>query len=147
MRCPYCIKSDSKVLDSRPNDDRTAIRRRRECLECLRRFTTYEKVEEAPILVLKKNGEKELFDRNKIIRGLSRACEKRDISFGEIEKFIDEIEKELANQLISEISSKELGELVLNNLRKLDEVAYVRFASVYKDFKDVEAFKKELSRL
>ncbi|QNO16743.1 transcriptional repressor NrdR [Alkalicella caledoniensis] len=147
MKCPFCINNESKVLDSRPNDDKNAIRRRRECLKCLRRFTTYEKVEEEPILVLKKSGKKELFDKNKIIRGLSRACEKRDITYVQIENLVEGIEKQMANKLIFEISTEELGDIVLDNLKELDEVAYVRFASVYKDFKDIEAFKRELSKL
>lgn len=147
MRCPFCQNSDTKVLDSRPNEDKTVIRRRRECLECNKRFTTFEKVEEAPVIVVKRDGRKELFNRSKIIRGLTRATEKRNISFTELEKLVDNIEKDLANRLVTEITSKEIGEMVLARLRKLDEVAYVRFASVYKDFKDIEAFKKELSKL
>ncbi|SES73342.1 transcriptional regulator NrdR [Anaerobranca gottschalkii] len=147
MRCPFCQNSDTKVLDSRPNEDKTAIRRRRECLECFKRFTTFEKIEEAPVVVVKRDGRKELFNRSKIIRGLTRATEKRNISFTELEKLVDNIEKDLANRLVTEITSKEIGEMVLVRLRKLDEVAYVRFASVYKDFKDIEAFKKELSKL
>lgn len=147
MRCPFCLNNESKVLDSRPNEDKTAIRRRRECLICTKRFTTYEKVEEEPIVVIKRNGKRELFDKNKIIRGLSRACEKRDISFIQIGNLVDNIEKQIANKLVFEITTEQLGEMVLSNLKELDEVAYVRFASVYKDFKDIEAFKSELTKL
>lgn len=147
MRCPFCLNSDSKVLDSRPHEDKSAIRRRRECLKCFKRFTTFEKIEEAPVVVVKRNGKKELFDRGKIIRGLTRATEKRDISFAQIEKLVENIEKDFANNFTTEISSKDLGEKVLGMLKDLDEVSYVRFASVYKDFKDIEAFKREISKL
>lgn len=147
MRCPFCSHIDSKVLDSRPYEEKYAIRRRRECLSCSRRFTTFEKVEEVPVVVIKRNGTKELFDRTKLIRGLTRATEKREISFSQIEKFVDNLEKDLANKMVTEITSKEIGEMVLENLKLVDEVAYVRFASVYKDFKNIEAFKKELSKL
>lgn len=147
MRCPFCANSDSRVLDSRPYEEKSAIRRRRECLGCYKRFTTFEKVEEAPVLVVKRKGHKELFHRSKLIRGLTRATEKRELPFSQIEKFVDNIEKELANKMITEITSSELGEMVLQNLKELDEVAYVRFASVYKDFRNIEAFKKEISKL
>lgn len=147
MRCPFCTNSDSRVLDSRPYQEKSAIRRRRECLSCYRRFTTFEKVEEAPVIVVKRKGQKELFDRNKLIRGLTRATEKREIPFSQIDTFVDNIEKELANKMISEITSNHLGDMVLHKLKELDEVAYVRFASVYKDFKNIEAFKKEISKL
>ncbi len=147
MKCPFCGYSDSKVLDSRPADEFTAIRRRRECIECGRRFTTYEKVDEIPLVVVKKDGRREVFDRNKILGGIIKACEKRSISVKQMEQVIDDIEKELRNKMDSEISSEKIGEMVMEKLSGLDEVAYVRFASVYRQFKDVNSFMIELEKI
>lgn len=147
MKCPFCGHLDSKVLDSRPADEATAIRRRRECIECNRRFTTYEKVDEIPLVVVKKDGRREVFDRNKILGGVIKASEKRAISLKQMEEVIDDIEKELRNRMDPEISSNQIGEMVMEKLSGLDEVAYVRFASVYRQFKDVNSFIDELERL
>lgn len=147
MKCPFCGCLDSKVLDSRPADEFTAIRRRRECTECGRRFTTYEKIDEIPLVVVKKDGRREVFDRNKILSGIIKACEKRSVSIKQMENVIDDIEKELRNKMDSEISSEKIGEMVMTKLSELDEVAYVRFASVYRQFKDVSSFMSELERL
>ncbi|MFW6390019.1 MAG: transcriptional regulator NrdR [Halanaerobiales bacterium] len=147
MKCPYCHHLESKVIDSRYTEGHTCIRRRRECLECTERFTTYERLEDIPLMVVKKNGDRELFDRNKLMRGLLKACEKRPITQEELDKLISDIEKELRNDMRQEVSSSEIGELVMDRLRKIDEVAYVRFASVYRQFKDVNKFKQELERL
>lgn len=147
MKCPFCGCLDSKVLDSRPADEFTAIRRRRECIECGRRFTTYEKIDEIPLVVVKKDGRREVFDRNKILGGIIKACEKRSVSIRQMENVIDDIEKELRNKMDSEISSEKIGEMVMMNLSALDEVAYVRFASVYRQFKDVTSFMDELEKL
>lgn len=147
MRCPFCFHSDSKVLDSRATEEGASIRRRRECTNCHRRFTTYERLDEIPFMVVKKDGRRELFNRNKILNGLLRACEKRPISLTEIEKVIDEIEKEIRNKMDREIHSAEIGEMVMERLKGLDEVAYVRFASVYRQFKDINSFLSELQEL
>lgn len=147
MRCPYCNHIDSKVIDSRPVDEGASIRRRRECTQCHNRFTTYEKVEAVPLMVVKKDKSTQVFDRNKIISGLLRSCEKRPVSRSDMEELVDDIESELNNRMIQEISSKDLGEMVLTRLRDLDEVAYVRFASVYRRFEDVESFMRELEAL
>lgn len=147
MKCPFCGCLDSKVLDSRPADEFTAIRRRRECVECGRRFTTYEKIDEIPLVVVKKDGRREVFERNKILSGIIKACEKRSVSIKQMENVIDDIEKELRNKMDSEISSEKIGEMVMMKLSELDEVAYVRFASVYRQFKDVNSFMDELERL
>lgn len=147
MRCPYCGYLDSKVLDSRPADDGNAIRRRRECIECGRRFTTYEKVDEIPLVVVKKDGRREVFDRNKVLGGIIKACEKRPISMNQMEQMADDIEKELKNRMENEVSSEQIGEMLMDNLRDIDEVAYVRFASVYRQFKDVNSFMDELDKL
>lgn len=147
MKCPFCGYPDTKVLDSRPADDGNAIRRRRECIDCGRRFTTYEKFDEIPLVVVKKDGRREVFDRNKILGGVLKACEKRPISMARIEDTVAEIEKELRNIMDSEVSSERIGELVMEKLRNLDEVAYVRFASVYRQFKDVNSFVEELENL
>lgn len=147
MRCPYCNHIDSKVIDSRPIDEGASIRRRRECTHCHNRFTTYERVEAVPLMVVKKDKSTQVFDRNKIISGLLRSCEKRPVSRSDMEALVDDIESELNNQMIQEISSKDLGEMVLTRLRDLDEVAYVRFASVYRRFNDVESFMQELKTL
>lgn len=147
MKCPYCNHLESKVIDSRYTEEHTCIRRRRECMNCKDRFTTYERLEDLPLMVLKKNGQMELFDRNKIMTGLLKACEKRPISQQNLEQLITDIEKELRNDMKQEVHSSEIGELAMNNLKDLDEVAYVRFASVYRQFKDVNKFKQELERL
>lgn len=147
MKCPYCGMQDSKVLDSRPADDRDSIRRRRECLSCGKRFTTYEMVERLPMIVIKKDGKRQEFDREKVLRGMIRACEKRPVQMEELEKIADEIEQELASTLDREIQTERIGELVMEKLRKVDEVSYVRFASVYRQFKDVNTFMMELNKL
>ncbi len=147
MKCPVCSYPESKVLDSRPTEDGSVIRRRRECLSCQKRFTTYEKVEILPIVVVKKDKSREVFDRNKLINGMVRACEKRPVTMSDIERAVSEIEATLNNSLQSEIGSKEIGELVMEKLKKIDEVAYVRFASVYRQFKDINTFMNELKTL
>ena len=144
MKCPYCTFVDSKVIDSRPINDGTSIRRRRECPECQRRFTTFEVIESVQIVVNKKDGSKELFDKNKLLTGLLKACQKRPVNAGDI---ADEIESELQNSLRQEITSIELGELAMKKLKNLDHVAYVRFASVYREFKDLDTFLNELKEL
>lgn len=145
MKCPYCGYEESKVIDSRPTDEGERIRRRRECINCAKRFTTYEIIESVPILVVKKDKSREAFDREKLIRGMVRACEKRHVSMDTIENAVSEIEVSLQNSLDREVSSVKIGELVMEKLKEIDEVAYVRFASVYKHFKDVNAFMEELS--
>ena len=147
MKCPFCGYLDSKVLDSRPTDDGNAIRRRRECVECGRRFTTYEKVDQIPLVVVKKDGRREVYDRNKVLGGIIKACEKRPISMNQMEGIADGIEKELKNRMENEVSSEHIGEMLMDNLRDVDEVAYVRFASVYRQFKDVNSFMDELDKL
>lgn len=147
MKCPFCGYLDSKVLDSRPTDDGNAIRRRRECVECCRRFTTYEKVDQIPLVVVKKDGRREVYDRNKVLGGIIKACEKRPISMNQMEGIADGIEKELKNRMENEVSSEHIGEMLMDNLRDVDEVAYVRFASVYRQFKDVNSFMDELDKL
>lgn len=145
MKCPFCGYEESKVIDSRPTDEGERIRRRRECMQCAKRFTTYEIIESVPILVVKKDKSRETFDREKLIRGMVRACEKRHVSMDTIESAVSEIEVSLQNSLDREVSSVKIGELVMEKLKEIDEVAYVRFASVYKHFKDVNAFMDELS--
>lgn len=147
MKCPFCGHLESKVVDSRPTDEGSTIRRRRECMECKQRFTSYERIEEMPIMVIKKDGNRQLFDRNKILNGIIKSCEKRPVSIDSIEKAVDNIEDRLNKMLTKEIPSTEVGELVMDELKKLDEVAYIRFASVYRQFKDVESFFKELEDL
>lgn len=147
MKCPYCEFDESKVIDSRPTDEGHVIRRRRECTQCKNRFTTYEKVEEIPLIVVKKDGTRESYNRPKLINGLIRACEKRPISIEMIERMIDEVERTLHNELEREIPSKRIGELIMEKLKQLDEVAYVRFASVYRQFKDLNTFVDELTKL
>jgi len=147
MKCPYCEFDESKVIDSRPTDEGHVIRRRRECSNCKNRFTTYEKIEEIPLIVVKKDGTRESYNRPKLINGLIRACEKRPISIDMIEKMIDEVERTLHNELEREIPSKRIGELIMEKLKLLDEVAYVRFASVYRQFKDLNTFVDELTKL
>ena len=147
MRCPYCQHMGTRVLDSRPFNDGKSIRRRRECERCHRRFTTFETVEEAPLFVIKKDGSREEFSREKLLRGILRACEKRPIPIEQLETLVDEIEKELRSVVQSEVPSREIGEMVMERLYDLDEVAYVRFASVYRQFKDIHVFMKELSEM
>ncbi|HOB91084.1 MAG: transcriptional regulator NrdR [Bacillota bacterium] len=147
MRCPFCGERDTKVTDSRATDDGCSVRRRRECVKCGRRFTTYETVDRTPLIVVKKDGSREAFDRNKILTGLMRACEKRPVSVAELETLATSIELTLRNQLKPEVTSKDIGELVMEKLRDLDEVAYVRFASVYRQFRDITRFKQELESL
>ena len=147
MKCPYCDKVDTKVIDSRPTEEGHAIRRRRECDECGRRFTTYEKVEETMLMVVKKDGRREAFDRNKILNGIIKACEKRPVSMAQMEGIADEIEKNLNNSMKKEVESYNIGELIMNLLKDVDEVAYVRFASVYRQFTDVSTFIKEIEKL
>jgi transcriptional repressor NrdR len=145
MICPYCQNPETKVLDSRESEE--SVRRRRECIKCSRRFTTYEKPEIVDLIVVKKDSRREAFDRSKLMRGLIKACEKRPIKAIEIERTVDEIELELRNNDNIEVDSKEIGELVMSKLKQLDKIAYIRFASVYRDFTDVAHFKKELSKL
>jgi len=147
LKCPYCGYSESKVVDSRPTDEEAAIRRRRECEKCAKRFTTYEKIEEMPLIIVKKDGSREVYQRSKMMNGLLRACEKRPISISQIEAIADDIEKELYNSMEKEIDSKKIGEMVMNRLKKIDDVAYVRFASVYRQFKDINTFLEELNKL
>lgn len=147
MRCRYCSCCDSKVVDSRPTEDGTSIRRRRECTNCGRRFTTYEKIEEIPIMVVKKDGRRESFDSNKILGGVRKACEKRPISAASQEEIVENVVREVFNTLESEVSSVYIGELVMQQLKGVDEVAYVRFASVYRQFKDINTFMDELKLL
>ena len=147
MKCPYCGYSESKVVDSRHSEDGTSIRRRRECLSCQKRFTTYETVESLPIVVVKKDNSREPFDRNKILRGMVRACEKRPVSMADLEAAVTEIEQIVQNSLECEVSTGKIGELVMDRLKPLDEVAYVRFASVYRQFKDINSFMHELNKI
>ena len=147
MKCPYCGYSESKVIDSRPADDGASIRRRRECLSCAKRFTTYETVESLPMVVVKKDGSRQSFDRSKVLGGMIRACEKRPVPLAELERIADSVEQELQNGLDREITTAHIGELVMEKLRGLDQVAYVRFASVYRQFKDIDTFMKELNKL
>ncbi len=147
MNCPKCNYEESKVVDSRNVDEYNSIRRRRECLKCKNRFTTYEKIEYTPIMVVKKNGMREQFDRDKIIKGMISACQKRPVSLEQIEKTAESIEIELNNSLEKEIESTKIGDIVIEKLKEIDKIAYVRFASVYREFKDISEFKKELNRL
>ncbi|NLW16983.1 MAG: transcriptional repressor NrdR [Firmicutes bacterium] len=147
MKCPYCGVVDSRVIDSRPTEESTAIRRRRECTGCGRRFTTYEKIEELPLMVIKKDGSRETFDRDKILTGLFKACEKRPVSAATLEQVVDSIELALRNQLRTEVKSQEIGEMVMEQLSTIDEIAYVRFASVYRQFADINRFRQELDKL
>lgn len=147
MKCPFCAQPDSKVVDSRPTEDGEKIRRRRECLACGKRFTTYEFVETTPLIVVKRDKSREMFDRNKLLNGLLKACEKRTVPTEELENIADRLEQSYANQMIKEVSSQELGEYVMEELKKLDRVAYIRFASVYRDFSDVDTFMEELQKL
>ncbi len=147
MKCPNCEGNDDRVVDSRPSDDGTTIRRRRECLLCGSRFTTYEKVENLPLMVIKKDGSRQPFDRQKLLIGIMKSCEKRPVTTQQIEELIDQVERAAGNALKREISTSEIGELVLKQLRRIDEVAYIRFASVYRAFGDIRSFFKEISYL
>lgn len=147
MKCPYCDYAGTKVLDSRPANENKSIRRRRECEKCSRRFTTFEMIEETPLIVIKKDGSREEFSRDKILRGLIRACEKRPVPVERLEVIVSEVEKELRTTASAEVDSSEIGGYVMNHLYPVDEVAYVRFASVYRQFKDIDMFMKELSSL
>ena len=147
MRCFYCGHLESKVVDSRAAEDGTAIRRRRECLQCGKRFTTYEKIECVPIIVIKKDGSRQSYDREKLQRGILSSCANRPVPLEEIDGILDGIEAEIHNSLAREVSSIQIGQMVMDRLRKIDEVAYVRFASVYKQFKDIESFQEELKRM
>ena len=147
MKCPFCGHEEDKVVDSRTSSDGVAIRRRRECLQCGKRFTTYEHVEEQPLMVIKKDGRREPFDRHKLLAGLVKACEKRPVSMDDLEGLVDELERELSQHFEREVASREIGERVMRKLHALDPVAYVRFASVYREFKDVEQFMRELKDL
>lgn len=147
MRCPFCGHDEDKVIDSRPADEGAAIRRRRECISCSKRFTTYEKIENLPLLVVKKDGTRQPYDRDKLISGLMKSCEKRPVSTSQIEKLADNVELQIQNSLRREISSREIGEMVMELLKDIDEVAYVRFASVYRQFKDVNSFLQELNEM
>lgn len=144
MKCPYCFHLESKVIDSRPTDEGGKIRRRRECLACAKRFTTYEAVETTPIMVIKKDKSREAFDRDKLMAGMMRACEKRQVSVQTLEKAVDAIQTAIQNTMDREIQSAQIGELAMKNLKEIDEVAYVRFASVYRQFKDINSFMDEL---
>ena len=147
MKCPFCAHMESKVVDSRPAEEGASIRRRRECLSCHKRFTTYETMESLPLVVVKKDGSRQSFDRNKLLNGLIRACEKRPVPYGTLEDMVNEIEQVLQNEMEREIKSADIGELVMERLKKVDEVAYVRFASVYRQFKDINTFMRELNKL
>ncbi len=147
MKCPFCMSLDSKVVDSRLNEDGTSIRRRRECVTCGKRYTTYEKIESTPVLVIKNNGNRQIFDSSKIKNGIIKACEKRPVSMAKIDKLVSDIEKQVNNTLAQEISSKKVGELVMNGLKSLDDVAYVRFASVHRQFKDINTLLEEIEKL
>ena len=147
MKCPYCGYSESRVIDSRPTDEGERIRRRRECLKCGKRFTTYEIIERLPLVVIKRDGSRQTFDKVKLINGMVRACEKRPVALNALEQIADDIEQELQSNLEREISTTEIGEMVMDRLKDVDEVAYVRFASVYRSFKDINTFMEELTKL
>ncbi len=147
MKCPYCGFLDSKVVDSRPTDEDSSIRRRRECLQCLKRFTTYETVERLPLMLVKRDGTREAYDRQKLLGGIMKACEKRPVAQERLEKLVDEVEQKLFATVEYEVSTRDIGELVMEQLKEVDEVAYVRFASVYRQFKDINTFIEELSTL
>lgn len=144
MKCPFCSYEESKVIDSRPTDEGERIRRRRECIQCGKRFTTYEEIESVPIIVVKKDKSREVFDRNKLLKGMIRACEKRPVNIEMLEKAIDDVEVILQNSLDKEVTSVRIGELIMGKLKEIDEVAYVRFVSVYREFDSVESFREEL---
>lgn len=147
MKCPFCGTADSKVIDSRPTEEGTRIRRRRECLQCAKRFTTYEIVESVPLVVVKKDGSRELFDRTKLLNGMLRACQKRPVTLQTLENAITDIEMRIQNSLDKEVSTEQIGEYTMEALKNIDEVAYVRFASVYRQFKDINSFQAEIRKL
>ena len=147
MKCPFCGYTESKVIDSRPAEEGATIRRRRECLACQKRFTTYEIIERLPLVVVKRDGSRQTFDRVKLINGMGRACEKRPVSLAQLESIADDIEQELQSSLEREVSTVAIGEMVMSRLKEVDEVAYVRFASVYRSFKDINTFMEELTKL
>jgi len=147
MKCPYCQHADSRVIDSRAADEGNAIRRRRECSSCGRRFTTYETVEKMPLMVVKRDGRREAFNRDKILNGIIRSCDKRDISMERILSFVGSVERDIRNTMVQEVTSDKIGEMVLKRLRSFDEVAYIRFASVYRRFADISSFLEELNNL
>ena len=147
MKCPYCGYQESKVVDSRHSEDGVSIRRRRECLACSKRFTTYETMESLPLVVIKRDGSRQTFDKSKVLSGMLRACEKRPVSFDTLERIANEIEQTLQNEMTREITTTNIGEMVMERLRTVDEVAYVRFASVYRQFKDISTFMAELNKL
>ena len=147
MKCPFCGNLESKVVDSRPSDEGASIRRRRECLECHKRFTTYETMESLPLVVIKKDGSRQTFDRDKLLGSMLKACEKRSVPLADLERMAGAIEQALQNDMEREVSSSVIGDLVMEKLKEVDEVAYVRFASVYRQFKDIGTFKEELDRL
>ena len=147
MRCPYCECEESKVVDSRPIESGHAIRRRRECMKCNKRFTTYENIEEIPLIIIKKDGNRQVYNRSKLLNGIIRACEKRPVSIEQMEEIVDDIEKTLYNSMKKEITTDYIGELVMDRLKHIDEVAYVRFASVYRQFKDLNTFMDELEKI
>jgi len=147
VKCPYCAHLESKVVDSRPAEEGSSIRRRRECLECHRRFTTYETMESLPLVVIKKDGGRQTFDKSKLLRSMIKACEKRSVPLATLEQISNEIEQSLQNKMEREVSSAEIGELAMDRLKSVDEVAYVRFASVYRQFKDINTFMTELNKL
>jgi transcriptional repressor NrdR len=147
LKCPFCSYEESKVVDSRSTEDNMSIRRRRECLKCSKRYTTYEKIEDIPILVIKKDSSREYFDKSKIVNGLIKACQKRPVSRAQIEAVADEVEKKISNAMLAEIKSDYIGEIIMESLKNIDEVSYVRFASVYRQFKDVNTFMEEIKNL
>ena len=147
MKCPFCCCEESKVIDSRPTDEGERIRRRRECLNCQKRFTTYEIIESLPLIVIKRDKTREIFDREKLLNGLLRACQKRPLSVDTLENLVDEIEASLQNSLEREVTSEKIGAMVMDRLKDIDEVSYVRFASVYRQFKDINTFMEELNKL
>ncbi len=147
LKCPYCAYGESKVVDSRSTEDGSSIRRRRECLKCNRRYTTYEKIETTPILVIKKNMSREYFDRNKIVNGLMKACQKRPVSRKQIEQIADEVERHINNEMLTEVNTDKIGQIINEKLKNIDEVSYVRFASVYRQFKDINTFMEEIKNL
>ena len=147
MKCPFCSFAESRVIDSRPTDEGGSIRRRRECLHCGKRFTTYENVERLPLIVIKKNGSRQSYDRNKLLGGVLRACEKRPVSLQQMEALVSDVEQMLQNKLEREVTTAQIGELVMDRLKRLDEVAYVRFASVYRQFADIKTFLTEVNKL
>ena len=147
MKCPFCSFEESKVVDSRSTDDNTTIRRRRECLNCSKRYTTYEKVEDIPILVVKRDLTREIFNREKVVNGLIIACQKRPVSRKQIENIAEDIEKTISNKMVTEVETEQIGEMVMERLKEVDEISYVRFASVYRQFKDINTFLEEIKSL